>query len=152
LYILDSDIFDILVYPSPSRSRVEAKIASVGKDNVWFSVITAWEKLNGLNREIGRLLNPRDPKEALRQTLEFETLKTLIAKLCDSQLVSFTDEDYEVYKQIFREVNKAQLDCRIAASAKRRDWTVITHNSSDFDVIRRKAGVKVDDWSIIPPT
>ena len=152
MYILDSDIFDILVYPSPARERVRAKIKAVGQHSVWFSIITAYEKLGGILPEIRKSLNPRDTMEAPRQMMEFAALNKLLDTLCGSQIVPFTEEDYETYKDIIGVVKKAPLGCRIAASAKRRDWTVVTHNNADFDVIKNRAAVKVEDWSIVPPT
>ena len=147
MYILDSDIFDDLVYPSVYRPRLVAKINEVGQSNVWFSVITAYEKLDGLLAEIRRLLNPRNQSLAPHQVEEFEALITLLGKLSDSQILPFTGTDFEHYRSIFAVLRKAPLDCRIGASARSRNWIVVTRNKADFGPIRDRAGVRVEYWA-----
>jgi predicted nucleic acid-binding protein len=150
LYILDSDIFDDLVYPSRYRPRILAKINEVGQLNVWFSAVTAYEKLKGAIPEIANNLNPRDPADAPKQLDGFKALLTLLEKFKGSQLLPFTPDDFGRYQEVFKAVKKSPMDCRIAASALTRGWTVVTRNAADFEVIKKRAGVKVEYWADAP--
>jgi predicted nucleic acid-binding protein len=150
LYILDSDIFDDLMYPSVYRPRILAKIREVGPDNVWFSVITAYEKIRGVLPEISNFLNPPKKNLAPKQLLGFQALQTLTTKLCESKILPFTEADYAHYESIFGVIKNAPLDCRIAASARQRGWVVVTRNKKDFERIKQ-TGVKVEYWTD-PPT
>ncbi len=139
------------MYPSVYRPRILGKIHEVGDDQVWFSIITAYEKIKGVLPEITNFLNPPKKNLAPKQLLGFEALQTLIAKLCQSQILPFTDADYTHYESIYGEVGDAALDCRIAASARRRGWVVVTRNKKDFERIKR-TGVKVEYWADPPTT
>lgn len=147
MYILDNNIVNILVYPSPARARVLAKINAVGREHVWISVIAIYEKLfHGHLPAINNALN--SPKE-VRQ---FADMQMFVQKLCEdrAQILPFTDEDYRKFKAIFPLVRKAKLDCRIAASALTREWTAITHDKADFHLIKsRVPDLKFEDWSIV---
>ena len=101
MYILDSDIFDILVFPNPARARVRAKIAAVGSLNVWFSIITVYEKLfNGLLPELNKVMNKR---ESVRQ---FDAIIALLDEIAKWQILPFTAKDYENFKDIYSVVKK----------------------------------------------
>lgn len=126
---------------------MRAKIAAVGSLNVWFSIITVYEKLfNGLLPELNKVMNKR---ESVRQ---FDAIIALLDEIAKWQILPFTAKDYENFKDIYSVVKKAPMDCRIAGTAKTRGWIVVTHNNSDFDVIQKRTTVKVEDWSIVPPT
>lgn len=125
---------------------MRARIRAIGEDNVWFSVITVYEKLyhgyfpaikNGLNKPI-----------EVRRWLDAQRM---VDHFCKSQIVAFTDADYEQYKVIVGLVKKAPMDCRIAASALSRDWTAASYNRADFHLIKsRVPNLKFEDWSTAP--
>jgi predicted nucleic acid-binding protein len=146
VYILDNNILNILFYPSPARQRVRDKIREKGEQNVWLSVIAVYEKLvNGVLPTFKNTLNTED------EPLGFQTLTEHVDKLSKFQILPFTENDYLSYQEVLSAVRKAPMDCRYAACALTRDWTVITHDSKDFSRIHDRTGVKYEDWSIIPP-
>ncbi len=145
MYILDNNILNILFYPSPARQLVVGKIAEKGKHNVWLSVITVYEKIfNGIIPVLSKSLNK--PEEVTH----FGTMVVLMEKISEFQILPFTETDYSEFKKIYNAVGKAALDCRLAASAKTRNWTVVTHDSKDFSRIKAKSGVEYEDWSVTP--
>jgi predicted nucleic acid-binding protein len=146
VYILDTNILNILFYPDSARQTVLRKLEAVDKDTVWLSVITVYEViLHGIIPELkGSLNSPREVRV-------FDTLIRLQQKLAEFQILPFTDTDYENFKSIYQSVKKAPMDCRNAASAVTRNWKVVTHNAKDFQRIHDACGVEVIDWSIAPP-
>ena len=110
---------------------------------MWLSVVAVYEKLvRGVMPAFGRELNTK------KEPLAFQTLIEHVQKLSAFQLLPFTEQDYENFKLIYNVVKKAPMDCRYAACAKSRNWTVITHDKKDFSVIEQRCGVKYEDWSI----
>jgi predicted nucleic acid-binding protein len=147
LYILDTNILNVLLYRSPERDRVRAKIRAIGDNNVWFSIITVHEKFfHGYLPAIHRSLNKRHEVRGWEDALK------LMTRFRESQILDFTQDDYDRYKGIYNAVRKAAMDCRIAASALSRDWTVASFNAKDFDAIKNKVPeLKFEDWSTTPP-
>lgn len=145
MYILDNNILNILFYPSPARNRVRDKIREKGEHNVWLSVIAVYEKLvGGVLPTLKNTLNTKD------EALGFQTLMEHVQRLAEFQILPFTEQDVANYKIIYSVVKKAPMDCRYAASAKSRNWIVITHDSKDFSRIKSKTGVEYEDWSVVP--
>jgi predicted nucleic acid-binding protein len=145
VYILDNNILNILFYPHPARHLVESKIREKGKHNVWLSAIAVYEKLiNGVLPTFKKTLNTKD------EVLGFQTLQYHVEKLATFQILPFTAQDYEHFKDIYNAVKKAPMDCRYAASAKSREWIVVTHDQKDFSVIKDRCGVDYEDWSVAP--
>jgi predicted nucleic acid-binding protein len=147
LYILDTNILNTLLYPTPERARIRAKIRTIGDDNVWFSIITVHEKfVHGYLEAIRRALNK--PAEVRA----WQDARLFLDRFREAQILEFTDADYQTYKQIVGVVKKAPMDCRIAASALSRDWTAATFNKTDFHLIKSKVpALKFEDWSTVPP-
>jgi predicted nucleic acid-binding protein len=127
---------------------VLAKIRTIGEDNVWFSIVTVHEKFfHGYLPAIHRSLNK--PNEARA----WHDAKALMDRFRNSQILEFTEADYEQYKTIYKDVKKAAMDCRIAASALRRDWVAATFDKTDFHLIKsRVPNLKFEDWSIVETT
>ena len=145
MYILDTNILNILFYPDSARPVVESKLKAVDKHLVWLSVITVYEIMyHGIVPELKYTLNSK------REAKTFDTMIRLQEKLSEFQILPFTEQDYENFKIIYNDVKKAPMDCRIAACAKSRNWTVVTHNSKDFSLIKQRCGVEYEDWSITP--
>ena len=112
---------------------------------MWLSAIAVYEKLiNGVLPTFKKTLNTKD------EVLGFQTLQYHVEKLATFQILPFTAQDYEHFKDIYNAVKKAPMDCRYAASAKSREWIVVTHDQKDFSVIKDRCGVDYEDWSVAP--
>jgi predicted nucleic acid-binding protein len=148
LYILDTNILNVLLYPTSEREQIRARIKSIGDRNVWFSIITVHEKfVHGYLEAIRRALNK--PKEVRA----WHDAKRLMDELQGSQILEFTNADYARFKEVYTTVRKAPMDCRIAASALSRDWIVVSFNRADFHLIKsRVPALKFEDWSIAEAT
>jgi predicted nucleic acid-binding protein len=148
LYVLDTNILNELLYRSPTRDRVLAKIRTIGETNVWFSIVTVHEKLfNGYIPALNNSLNKRNEVRA------WHDVKVLMDRFRNSQILEFTQADYDKYKEVYGTVKKAPMDCRIAASALSRDWIVASFNAADFNLIKsRISALKFEDWSIAETT
>lgn len=78
-------------------------------------------------------------------------VKILMDRFRESQILEFTEADYEKYKQVYGTVGRAKMDCRIAASALTRDWVAASFNRKDFHLIKsRVPDLKFEDWSTKP--
>jgi predicted nucleic acid-binding protein len=144
LYILDSDIFNVLLHPSSDRERVLAKINSIGDANVWLSIVSVHEKLfNGLLPALNGSLGKKN------EVRSWQDAHCFMKRFAEAQILEFTQADYEQFKIIYVEVKKAAMDCRIAASALTRGWTVASFNATDFQLIKsRVPSFRFEDWSI----
>ncbi|MCM3874444.1 MAG: type II toxin-antitoxin system VapC family toxin [Pyrinomonadaceae bacterium] len=143
MYILDTNILNVLLYPTAERERIRAKISAVGDENVWFSVVTVHEKFfHGYLPTIHRALNKPNEVRA------WHDAKILMDRFRESHILEFTDEDYRHYREIYGNVKKAAMDCRIAASALSRNWIAATFDKADFHRIKsRVPELKFEDWS-----
>jgi predicted nucleic acid-binding protein len=146
LYILDTDILNKVLHPSSDRERVLAKIHAIGDEKVWFSIVTVHEKLfNGLLPALNTSLGKKNEVRC------WQDAHAYMSKFSASQILEFTQADYDRFKMVYTAVGKAPLDCRIAASALTRGWTVASFNSTDFNLIKsRVPNLLFDDWSIRP--
>lgn len=146
MYILDTNIFNALSHPSSDRERVLAKIHAIGDTNVWFSIVTVYEKLF-----IGLLPALKDSLNKQNEVRSWTDAHVLMARFANSQIVEFTQRDYERYKLVYTEIKKAPMDCRIAASALTRGWTVASFDKKDFHLIKKRIpDLLFEDWSIKP--
>jgi predicted nucleic acid-binding protein len=140
VYILDTGIINILFHDNPvSQKTIKAKLATVDDRDIWVSVVTIYEILvEGIAPAIHQRIN--DPKAVLA----FDALIKFLNDVSEYQVLPYTDEDNEYFKNIPAKIKrKGPLDCKIAASAVTNNFVVITRNTSDF----QGTGARCEDWT-----
>jgi predicted nucleic acid-binding protein len=76
-------------------------------------------------------------------TLHYEFLRKVIGDLSRFQILPYDDEAERIFQALPPAVKRiGTKDCRIAASALSRDFTVITRNIDDFE----QTGVRCENW------
>lgn len=150
MYILDTDVLGFylrepLNYPHLYRRIKEAD----AKELLCTTVITVEEMTAG---SIASIRNARvqQSEEIVRA---YKYLSELINDLKKFIILPFDKEAYNTYQTIPKKVRKGAVnDCRIAAIAISKGYTVITNNGKDFSRIEDETFVKVGYWVNAPQT
>lgn len=76
-------------------------------------------------------------------TRHYEFLRNVIGDVSRFQILPYGDEDERIFQAFPPAVKRiGTKDCRIAASAISRDFTVITRNTHDFE----QTGARCENW------
>lgn len=142
MYILDTNIISNLL-----RDGYEAdlgrKVSSFPEEQIWISVITVEELLEGRLFSIRRA-NSEKKYEKLPALYSY--LTNIIEDIRKFRVLPFDDAALKVYQSIPAKIRQraGTQDCRIAAIALSKNFTVVTMNVSDFHLIPNS---KFEDWS-----
>jgi len=135
VYILDTNtIKAILRKPTPYLQR---RITSTRYELLYISVVVAHEMIRGVLEELSK--NERAPLV----TRHYDFLRNVIGDVSRFQILPYDDEAERIFQAFPPAIKRiGTKDCRIAASALSRDFTVITRNIDDFNQI----GVRCENW------
>jgi predicted nucleic acid-binding protein len=142
VYILDTNVISNLL-----RYRYETdlgrKVSSVPAADLWVSVVTVEELLEGRLVAIRRA-NSEKKYENLPALYSY--LTDIIEDIRKFQILPFDEDALKVFQSIPTKIRQraGTQDCRIAATAISKDFTVVTVNVSDFHLI---PNLKVEDWT-----
>lgn len=94
---------------------------------------------------VGVLAELRRKERTSKVTQHYEFLRNLISDLNKFQILPYDNHAEAIYQTMSPAIKRiGTKDCRIAASAISRNFTVITRNVDDF----RRIGAKCEDWTI----
>jgi tRNA(fMet)-specific endonuclease VapC len=120
--------------------RVSERIAATDLELLFTSIVTVEEQFRGRLAVIAGSHN--NPRRLVRGYNELEQTRLYFLPW---QVLPFTEEEYQTTLRLRRDgVRIGTLDLRIAATALRRGFIVVTHNVADF---ARVPGLVVEDWS-----
>lgn len=139
MYALDSDSVTLFLHHKKQQPKLAKRVLGVPADQVWISIITVKEAIGGVMALID------NPKRAAMAARDCAFLRQIMRDLTDFQILPYD----EAARQIFAGMTAAEKrvggnDCKIAASAMSRNFTVVTRNTKDFLQIR---GVLCEDWT-----
>ena len=139
MYTLDSDSVTLFLHHKGQQPQLVRRVLDVPADQMWVSVITVKEIIGGAMALVD---NPKRSSSAFQ---DCAFLRQILRDLSDFQILPYDDQA----RQIFNNMTAAEKrvggnDCKIAASAIARGFTVITRNIKDFAQI---SGVQYEDWT-----
>lgn len=153
MYVLDSDVFSLYYVRENPSPPLKFRIESTPYRQLWITAINVEESTKGALKLIQRYNEEKGEKRA-GLTLAYDLLLKVKLALSKPQVLPFDDAAYAEYVKIPRGIEKTvkTRDCRIAAIAVSRDFTVITKNTQDFARIQQAIPVKFLDWSDNAPS
>lgn len=143
MFLLDTDTVSNLLDHRRRSPSLEQRILAEPRDNLWVSVITVEESARGWLAMIHRARNT----PAISQY--YQLLESQLRDLLRFPIAQYDDAARQVFLAMPSAVRQRQpQDCRIAAIALSRGFTVVTRNTAHF---ARIPGVRAEDWTTQPP-
>jgi tRNA(fMet)-specific endonuclease VapC len=145
VYLLDTNIVRNSLFHPESHPYLAHKIRTVRQRDQYISIVTAeeliafrWGAIQHCNKtRSGRIVEA------------YHDLSELLEDFKRLQIVPFDDAAYRIFQDLAPfQTSIGTQDRRIAATALARDYTVVTANTQDFEII---PGLKVEDWTVHPP-
>lgn len=139
MYILDTDVISNVIRQG-QETDLGLRLSLVPASKLFISVITAQELLGGRIASINSEKNPE------RLLLLYSLFSQTLQYLRVFQILPFEENALAAYQAIPNKIRQraGTMDCRIAATAIVRDFTVIICNTGDFHLI---PNLKFEDWS-----
>lgn len=139
MYLLDTSVVSNFLDERRYYPQLTAKILSQPPEQIFISIITVEEILQGA------LASVQKAKRKPTVTKAYEYFKDLFSALHRFQILSYTSEAEAIYQSLPTKIQRiGTQDCRIAAIARANDFTVITVNVNDFVNIDL---ANVEDWT-----
>lgn len=143
MYALDSDIVSLYLRHQGQQPHLERRIKSAPPQDLWISIVTVEENIAGAFRLING--SRKDPQHIQKQWFGYRLLSELISDFAHFQILPFDAAANELYQNMSAEAKRhGANDCKIAASALSRGFTVITRNIKHFQAI----GAPCLDWTL----
>lgn len=137
LYVLDTDIFTLLLHKHPV---VYQRVAACKPSDLAVTVITVEEQVLGW---VGRLRRVRSAKEKARA---YDDLAAAVASLGSLPILSFSEQAIAGHEALVKlKLNVGKMDLAIAAITLEHNATLVSRNLRDF---QRVPGLTVEDWSV----
>lgn len=141
MYLLDTNIIHYSVYQPNDHPLLVQNIRATNPSDRWVSVVTAHELIAFKYEKINNTINL--PQNALLKT--YDDLYKVLTLVSDLQIKPFDANAYNHYLGMPGHVG--QRDRRIAAIALANNFTVVTHNLTDFVAIQAaKTMLRIEDW------
>jgi len=137
-YILDTDCLTLFQH---GNSAISQRIQAVGRENIFVTVVTLQEQLQGRLAVINRVAttSPELLENAyrdLRQTQDF---------FCKIKLLDFDNRALACYQNLRQQrIRIDTQDLRIAAIALALQTIIVTRNGKDFGKV---PNLVMEDWS-----
>lgn len=144
MYLLDTDHLGILqLRDGDLHAKLKSRLARVERGDVWLSIVSFHEQLNGWQAYLRKQLTPEQVVYA------YSRLETLITDYGKWEVASYGLDVEQKFLYLRKQrVRIGTMDLRIAATALVRDYTVLTRNLVDFEQV---PGLKVEDWTATTP-
>jgi tRNA(fMet)-specific endonuclease VapC len=111
-------------------------------DSIWITIVTFEEQMRGWLAKCAKSRTPEeyiDNARHLRKALDYYRHRSIL---------DFDSAAAMHYRSLSHlKTRIGTMDLRIAAIARSRDATLVTHNTSDF---RQVPGLRIEDWTIPP--
>jgi len=135
LYVLDTDIFTLLLHKHPV---VYQRVAACKPSDLAVTVITVEEQVLGW---VGRLRRVRSAKEKARA---YHDMAAAVASLGTLPILSFSEQAIASHEALVKlKLNVGKMD--LAAITLEHGGTLVSRNLRDF---QRVPGLTVEDWSV----
>ena len=139
MYLLDTSVVSNFLDERRYYPQLTARILNQPPEKIFISIITVEEILQGALASIQK--SKRKPSV----TIAYQYFDDLFSALHRFQILPYTNEAENIYQSLPAKVKRiGTQDCRIAASAKTNNFTVITVNINDFVSIGL---TNVEDWT-----
>ena len=128
MFSLDADTVNGIIR---GNERLSQRVRAVPADERWVSTIVVEETVG---KQVSHLNTLRSQRKLFGRESRF--LAELVKALAAFQILPYTDEAEQLYQSWpAKQKRVGPNDCRIAASAIRAGFTVITCNGKDFSAI-----------------
>ncbi len=143
MFVLDNDTASLLF--RGRNSGLNRRALAVPPPQLWLPAVVVEEQFRGRLGVLAKL-NPARPKESPLIPIAYRDLVLTQEFLRQFQILPYTQADEDLYQRWPAEVKRVGTrDCRIAASAINRGFTVVTANRRHFQQI---PSVSFVDWSV----
>ena len=143
MFVLDNDTASLLF--RGRNSGLNRRALAVPPPQLWLPAVVVEEQFRGRLGVLAKL-NPARPKESPLIPIAYRDLVLTQEILRQFQILPYTQADEDLYQRWPAEVKRVGTrDCRIAASAINRGFTVVTANRRHFQQI---PSVSFVDWSV----
>ena len=143
MFALDNDTASLLF--RGRNSILNRRTLAIPPSQLWLPAVVVEEQFRGRLGVLAKL-NPARPKDSLFIPIAYRDLVLTQKFLQQFQILLYTQADEDLYQSWSAAVKRVGTrDCRIAASAVNRGFTVVTANLRHFQQI---PGVQAVDWSV----
>lgn len=144
MYLLDTNIVRNGLFHPEAHPYLVHKINTVRRRDQYISVVTAEELIAFRWGSIQHHNKTKSP----RIVNAYHDFYELLGDLKQLQIVPFDEEAYRIFQGLAQfQTSIGTQDRRIAATALAGDYTVVTGNTQDFEII---PGLRVEDWTVRP--
>ena len=139
MYVLDTSVVSNFLDERRYYPRLTAKILNQPPEQIFISIITIEEILQGA------LASVQKAKRKPSITKAYQYFEALFLALNRFQILPYTMEAENIYQSLPSRIKRiGTQDCRIAAIACANKFTIITVNVNDFVTIGL---TNVEDWT-----
>ena len=140
MVVLDTDHLSLLEWTnSPTAKKLMERLASVGSDNTFATIVSYEEQIRGWMSKLGKTKSVGEQIEAYRR------LKQQLENYCSVSMLEFDERAAVEFQSLKRtKIKVATMDLKIAAIVIARKATLLSRNLSDFSQI---PGLMVEDWT-----
>ena len=139
MYLLDTSVVSNFLDERRYYPQLTAKILSQPPEQVFISIITVEEMLQGA------LASVQKAKRESSVTKAYQYFEDLFSALHRFRILSYTPKAEAIFQSLPTKIKRiGTQDCRIAAIARAYEFTVITINVNDFVNIDL---TNVEDWT-----
>ncbi len=136
-YILDTDCVTLFQHGNPAISQ---RIQAVGSENIFVTVVTLQEHLQGRLAVINQVAKSPELLENA-----YRNLRITQAFFCNMNLLDFDNRAKDCYQNLRQQrIRIDTQDLRIAAITLALQTIIITRNGKDFGKVPNLA---IEDWS-----
>ena len=139
VFVIDTDTAS-LIFRFPGKfPELEKRIRFTPPENLYISIVTAEEMLRGAFDLI------RQEEQKRSGTAGYALLQGLLRYLPNYQILLYDESADAIYRQMPAAVKrKGAKDCKIAATALKHGYIVVTLNAQHFSA----TGVQHEDWTL----
>ena len=138
MYVLDSDSVTLFLHHKRQQPRLVRCVLNVPAEQMWVSIITVKEAIGGAMALVD------NSKRTASSEQDCAFLRSIMRDLSDFQILPYDEAAKQIFNAMTAEKRVGGNDCKIAASAMSRGFTVVTRNVKDFGQIK---GVVYTDWT-----
>jgi tRNA(fMet)-specific endonuclease VapC len=139
VYILDTNIVSNALSRHRNQTNLQKRILQESPENIFISIITIEEILRGA---LAAIQKQRKTLAVINVYQQFEELSKALQSF---QVLPYTIESEHIYQSLPTKVKRiGTQDCRIAATACSKGYTLVTVNVFDF---KRIGIAPVEDWT-----
>ena len=145
MYLLDTDHLSIIQRQSgPEYGLLMTRMASCEPNDFCASIISFHEQVVGWNA----YLNRAKSSEAIVRA--YAMFQRILADFSTMMIAPFDDLASRTFEFLRRSrIRIGTMDLRIAAIAMANDWTVLSRNLVDFELV---PNLRVEDWTTLAPS